>query len=79
MLWSSTVNSWNGGATEISSEGTVSSDGVPGYITLCCIGADTLERIVVARSNPVSCCQQMVPDAVTSCLEKVVEATVILR
>jgi hypothetical protein len=47
---------------EISPEGTASSDGVSGYIMLRYIGADTSERIVVAWSNPASCCQQMVPE-----------------
>jgi hypothetical protein len=40
------------------SKGMASSDGISGYIMLHCIGTDTLERIVVARSNPASCCQQ---------------------
>jgi hypothetical protein len=45
------VYSWNGGATEISSKGTVSSNdsnGVAGYITLCGVDADISERIEVA-------------------------------
>ena len=62
MLWSSAVNSWNSGVTEISSKGMVSSDDVHWCIMLCCFGADISKRIWVAWSNPTNCCQQMVPE-----------------
>jgi hypothetical protein len=41
-----------------------SSDGVPRDIArLHCVGADNLEKIVVAQSKFANCCQQMVPEA----------------
>jgi hypothetical protein len=51
----------NGEATEISSKGTLASDCVSGYITLCCVGVDTSERLVSVRFNPANSCQLMVP------------------
>ncbi len=78
------VRSNTGGENEDSSGGTSPSDGVSWYIMLRWIGVDISERIILARSNPASCCQEMVPETsgppihVACCLKKVVEATVIL-